>query len=103
MEKLENIGQLAKGDKFIRICGDEVTEYEFLCIHPHNNEYILAINGLTESGDKLYIRHMLSGGQYYVGETDMDFVNAEILKYYKGLVNSMETNISGKHKHPANR
>ena len=61
MEKLTSIEQLKPGNKFIRIAGDEITGYEFLCIHPNNDHYILALNNLTQHGDKIYIPHLLNG------------------------------------------
>lgn len=80
MERLKNINQLQKGDKFYLIDGSEYLKwYEFLCIHPHNSAYILAIEEWTQNAPKLYINDLLSQ-PYYIGEFDSSFVKRERLK-----------------------
>lgn len=82
MERIKSINQLKKGDKFYLIDGSSevVTKwYEFLCIHPHNPSYILAIDRLTQDAPKLYINDIL-GGPYYMGDFDASFVKRERLK-----------------------
>ena len=46
MERLTNIEQLKKGVKFYIISGEEIHSYEYLCVHPYNESYILAIASL---------------------------------------------------------
>jgi len=95
MEKLTSIEQLKPGDKFICINGDEITGYEFLCIHPNNDHYILALNNLTQDGDKLYIPHLLNTN-YYLGKYDSDFCDSMLIEYYKKCISDIEQRIESR-------
>ena len=88
MERLVDVKVLKPGDKFCYINGEECIEYEYLCVHPHNSAYIIAINSLTQNGDKLYSRNLLEK-PYYLGAFDRDFVLREELKYHQDRVTSI--------------
>lgn len=88
MERLVDVKVLKPGDKFCYINGEECIEYEYLCVHPHNPAYIIAINSLTQNGDKLYSRNLLEK-PYYLGAFDRDFVLREELKYHQDRVTSI--------------
>ena len=45
-------------------------------MHPHNENYILALNSWTQNGDKLYIPDILKE-EYYVGKYDPAFVRTK--------------------------
>lgn len=87
MEKLTNINQLRKGTKFTIMYDDKCTNYEFLCIHPHNSKYILAIESLSQEGKMLYIKNLLGEttiqGDVYVGDFDSLFINQKRLEYHQ--------------------
>lgn len=98
MEELKNIEQLNSCKNFIIINGENVTEYEFLCIHPYNAEYILALETYSMEGKKLYIPNLLcetvSHGEVYVGNFDSKFVASRMLEWAKGRVEYWQNRIN---------
>lgn len=99
MEKLTNIEQLKKGVKFHIIRGEEVLSYEYLCVHPNNESYILAIDGISKDAKKMYTKSLLKETEVYVGEFDtLFFLNKEI-EYHNKMINLLkkrEENIKNK-------
>lgn len=94
MEKLTDINQLKRGDRFTHINADGFTEYEFLCIHPHNPAYILAIDGLTQDAPKLYINDIVKENSgYYVGKYDSEFVTKKRIELLKERISRLENRI----------
>lgn len=94
MEKLTDITQLKQGDKFTHIDADGFNEYEFLCVHPHNPSYILAINGLTQDAPKLYVNDILKcNSGYYVGKFDSEFVTKKRIEILKERINHLESRL----------
>ena len=89
MERITNINELKKGDKFLYCHNDTTIGYTFLCEHPDNENYIIAINSRTKEGDKLYKPNVLSQ-PYYIGGYDPKFVLEQRLKYYKECVADTE-------------
>lgn len=89
MEKLTTIDQLKRGTRFMVFRDGECTHYEFLCYHPHNSNYIIAIESCSQEGRKLYIPNLLgeteaiSHPQVYVGEYDSIFVCGLQYEYHK--------------------
>lgn len=90
MEKLRTIEQFKSCKKFIIINGEDLSMYEFLCVHPHNEKYILALEKSSMEGKKLYIPNLLgetsSHGEVYVGEFDSKFIASRMLEWAKGRV-----------------
>lgn len=90
MEKLKTIEQFQSCKSFVVIDGERVTAYEFLCIHPHNKNYILALEKCSMEGKKLYIPNLLgvttSHGEVYVGEYDSMFIASRMLEWHKEQV-----------------
>ena len=94
MEKLTNISQLKQGDRFTHIDADGFNEYEFLCIHPHNPAYILAIDGLTQDAPKLYIKDIVKDNSgYYFGTFDSHFVNRKHIDFLKERISHLENRL----------
>jgi hypothetical protein len=94
MEKLTDISQLKQGDRFTHIGADGFNEYEFLCIHPHNPAYILAIDGLTQNAPKLYINDILEyNSGYYVGKFDSEFVTKKRIEMLKERISRLENRL----------
>lgn len=89
MEKIKNINQLKPGTHFFIVRGDEITGYEYLCVHPHNETYILALNSFTQEGEKHYIPQLLKG-EVYVGNYDTKFFTELRIKYYKREIERLE-------------
>ena len=99
MERLTKIEQLKKGVKFHIIRGEEVLSYEYLCVHPNNESYILAIDSISKDAKKMYIKKLLEDIEVYVGEFDtLFFLNKEI-EYHQKMINLLkkrEENIKNK-------
>lgn len=51
--------QLKPGTDIHIFQNGEIRTYTFLCIHPKNERYLLALNHLTQDADKLYIPYIL--------------------------------------------
>lgn len=94
MEKLTDISQLKQGDSFIHIDADGFNEYEFLCIHPHNPEYILAIDEWTQNAPKLYIKNIVKENSgYYFGTYDSNFVTRKRIDFLKERISHLENRL----------
>lgn len=90
MEKLRTIEQFKAGENFVIINGENVTRYEFLCVHPHNENYILALEKSSMEGRKLYIPNLLGEtiyhGEVYIGKYDSILISSRILEWHKRRV-----------------
>lgn len=76
MEKLKDIEQLKTNKRFIIIAGETALQYDFICIHPYNDSYIIAIDMFGEPV-RLYIPNLLdesTSQQIYVGDWDEEFI-----------------------------
>lgn len=94
MEKLTDISQLKQGDRFTHIDADGFNEYEFLCVHPHNPAYILAIDGLTQNAPKFYINNIVKeNSNYYVGTYDSAFVTKKRIELLKERISRLENRL----------
>lgn len=93
MERLKDLSQLTDGCTITLIKNGDVYVWEFLMIHPHNTHYILALNSVVQSGDKLYIPDLFID-DYYVGNYDRQFVMKERIKQYKRKINALERRIN---------
>lgn len=58
MERITNINQLQKGDKIAKISYDKVTVLEFVCIHPHSEEYSIFLNELYDGCPKFLNKNL---------------------------------------------
>ena len=77
MEKFENVSQLYKGCDIMKIGeGGKLEFSEFLMLHPNNENYIFALDSVTQDANKHYIPLMIYE-EYYVGEYDQAFVTAK--------------------------
>lgn len=90
MEKLRTIEQFKSCKNFVIIDGENVTMYEFLCVHPHNENYILALEKSSMEGKKLFIPNLLGQTSFhnevYVGDYDSMFLTSRILEWHKRRV-----------------
>lgn len=89
MEKFKDISQLTEDCTITLIKGGQVQNWKFLMIHPHNDNYILAINASTENADKLYISNLFEEN-YYVGMYDSVFVLNERIKQYEKKIERLK-------------
>lgn len=73
MEKITSISQLKKGDKIwtIDTLSGKVDILEFLCIHPHNEEYSIFLNENYDGMPKFYNKNLTDGDyERYDGSGD---------------------------------
>lgn len=89
MKRLKDLSQLTDGCTITLIKHGDVYVWEFLMIHPHNPKYILALNSVCQSGDKLYIPTLFEDN-YFVGEYDRKFIMQERIKQYKMRISALE-------------
>lgn len=93
MERLKDLSQLSQGCNITLLKNGEMHCWEFLMVHPHNKNYILALDSWTQKGDKLYIPQLFEGN-YYVGKYDRDFVLQERIKQLKHEISFLERRIT---------
>lgn len=69
MKRITNISQLKAGDKIVRVHGDMVIIMEFICIHPHNEEYSLFMDDNKDGAPKFYNKRLENEEWYlYTGD-----------------------------------
>lgn len=86
MERLERIEQLKKGIKFHVMNRDIITSYEFLCIHPHNESYILAIESMSQDAKKMHIKSLMEYAEVYIGDYEVSFFREKEIEYYERMI-----------------
>lgn len=92
--RLTNIKQLTDGVSFHCTTTDgQVISYDFLCIHPHNENYIIAINRLTANGDKIYIPNLFKE-EYWVGKYDSNFFTKKRIEYHERMIKFLKQRLS---------
>lgn len=89
MKRLLKIEQLKKGMQFHVIKGDNVLSYAYLCIHPHNSNYILAIESISQNAIKLYIKTLTDVEEVYIGNYDMKFFINKKIEIYEERLKSL--------------
>lgn len=76
MKKITNVKDLKQGQKIIKVAPNfEISYFEFLMIHPHNENYILALN-MMQDAEKIYIPYLYES--YY---TDYSHEDINYLKF----------------------
>lgn len=60
MKRIKNINELKQGDKIISINYNYVEIREFLCIHPHNENYSLFLNSELDGMQKFLNQRLVS-------------------------------------------
>ena len=85
MERLTKIEQLKKGVQFHIVDGDNILNYEYLCIHPHNGNYILAIDDTSQDAKKLYTKHLIER-EVYIGDFDVSFFRNIEIQYHERMI-----------------
>lgn len=90
MKRITDIKELKRGDKIVRIDSDGCGFYEFLMIHPHNDQYVLMIEEMSQNAPKFYIP-ILTDPQ---GKWFMDYTFEEIydrrIAYLKRQIELLE-------------
>lgn len=78
MKKITNVKDLKQGQEIIKVTSNfEISYFKFLMIHPHNENYILALNMLADA-EKIYIPYLYES--YY---TDYSHEDINYLKFQR--------------------
>ncbi len=93
MKEINNINytSLKAGDKIIEIDGDVIRYWEYLMIHPNNNDYVLMIESLSKDAKKVYIPTLVGGG-YYTNYTFKEIYQKEI-EYHEYEIERLQQRI----------
>lgn len=95
MEKLTSIDQLTTGVMLYIFNDGKKTGYEFLCVHPTNYKYILALDDTEREGKKLYIPYLLgetasAPDAVYIGKYDRTVYLEYKVSYHKKMAEKYE-------------
>lgn len=91
IENIEEIRNLKPEQELIRLCCDDVKYYTFLCVHPHNNNYMILINKWTEKPERFYVQDLVE--EFVINYTDDDIMSYR-LEYHKNVVQYLENALS---------
>lgn len=80
-----NFTSLKKGDLIVEIHCDDVTYWQYLMIHPNNDNYVLMIEGISKDAKKIYIPTLIDGGYF------TDYTLKEV---YQKQIEGLEKRIS---------
>lgn len=58
MERITSVNQLSKGDRIVRIADNEIITMEFVCIHPHNEDYSVMLNVNLDGAPKFWNQNL---------------------------------------------
>lgn len=72
MKRITNINELKPGDKIISIDYNYVETREFLCIHPHNDDYSLFLNFNLDGMKKFWNQRLEEEEWYLYSDDDWD-------------------------------
>ena len=89
MKQIESIDELKKGDKIVCIWGEMPHFYEFLCIHPHNNNYVLLLDDITKDAPKFYIPNIINQPEWYKDYT-LDEVRQKRIEYHEMKISRLK-------------
>ena len=91
IENIEEIRNLKPEQELIRLCCDDVKYYTFLCVHPHNDKYVILINKWTERPERFYFQDLVEA--FAMNYTNDDIISYR-LKYHKNVVQELENVLS---------
>lgn len=89
MKQIESINELKNGDKIVCIFGGNPNFYEFLCVHPHNNNYVLLLDGITKDAPKFYIPNIINQPEWYKDYT-LDEVREKQIEYHEMKIRKLK-------------
>lgn len=92
MKRIENINSLNKGDKIWSIDNNGNVHYlEFICIHPHNENYSLFIDLDTNDAPKFW-NGQLTQYNFYLLEDGISTkeIDDERIKFYKEQIKDIK-------------
>lgn len=72
MKQITDLSELTVGTQIVRFFGDQVSFWEYLCLHPKNSKYILLLEDLSKDAIKQYIPNLLNSDEWYIDYTFED-------------------------------
>ena len=96
MRKIEDIKELTPGTKVVLFQANVPTYLEFLMIHPHNSEYVLMLDSLSQNATKHYIPNIIGSDhilQYFIYD-NVDEVTAMHVKMLRDYANRLEQRLN---------
>lgn len=96
MRKIKDIKELTPGTKVVLFQENVPTFLEFLMIHPHNPEYVLMLDNLSQNATKHYIPNIIGSDtilQYFLYD-NIDEVTAMRIKMLKAYIDRLEQRLN---------
>ena len=93
MKKIEHPKALPVGTKIVNINGDRMNYYEYLGVHPHNEQYVLLLDTLTQDATKFYIPNIENSDKWQIDFTSKDLLKCKYNYYIERankILNQME-------------
>lgn len=86
----EEVRSLKPNQKFVKLSSGKVEYYYFLCVHPHNDKYVILMNGCEEP-ERFYYTQIID---YFATDyTDKDIISYR-KEYYTRKLKELEQAIS---------
>ena len=85
MKSITDIKELTKGTKIVYLEDGFVYYYEFLMVHPHNDEYVLLLDEVTQNAPKFYIPNIINCPSWQIYFTRKDILNYKREHYTRML------------------
>ena len=85
MKRVTEISQLTKGDIIVTIVDHKIVKREFVCVHPHNDNYSIFLNELYDGCPKFYNDYLKSKEWYLFtnSKEDLKELNAMMVEELK--------------------
>lgn len=92
MKTIKDISQLKKGDRIVFFHGDDVVYFEFLCVHPRNDKYVLMIESLSQDAKKVYIPNIIDNVNYQTDYTMVEVHEREI-EWHRQMIDRIQKRV----------
>ena len=79
MKRITEISQLTKGDIIVTIVDHKIVKREFVCVHPHNDNYSIFLNELYDGCPKFYNDYLKSKEWYLFTNSKEDLKELNVM------------------------
>lgn len=94
MKRIKNINELKQGDIILKIDLDNLKFMQFLCVHPHNENYSLFLDSNLDGMQKFYNPRIEMEQWYLYSDNEWKEIRMKQIEklqsriaYYKSLLN----------------
>lgn len=96
MKRITDISQLKKGDIIVSVLSNREVKREFLCVHPHNENYSLFLNELQDGCEKFFNKYLKTSEWYLYTKTkeDNNEIDAMVIESLKKSISFREDMIN---------